>query len=52
MSTKEWKTTGETSNTWYKKQEKKEKQEVHNTLSSKSGAKCCTRKCQQSQEYE
>ena len=42
----------ESSKTWYKKQEKKEKQQVQNTLSPKSEAKHCTRKCQQSQEYE
>ena len=42
MSTKEWKTAKETSNTWYKKQEKKEEQEVQP----------CTRKCQWFQEYE
>ena len=52
MSTKEWKTAKETSNTWYKKQEKKEEQEVQNTLTLKSGAKRCPRKCQRFQEYE
>ena len=31
---------------------KKEEQEVQNTLTLKSGAKSCTRKCQQFQEYE
>ena len=37
---------------WYKKQEKKEEQEVQNTLTLKSGAKRCPRKCQRFQEYE
>ena len=52
MSTKEWKTAKETSNTWYKKQEKKEEQEVQNTLTLKSVAKFCIIKYQQFQEYE
>ena len=31
---------------------KKKEQEVQNILTLKSGAKSCTRKCQQFQEYE
>ena len=37
---------------WYKKQEKKEEQEVQNTLTLKSVAKFCIIKYQQFQEYE
>ena len=33
--------------TWYKKQEKKEEQEVQDTLTLKSGGKSYIRKCQQ-----
>ena len=40
------------SKTWHKEQEKKEEQEVQNTVTLKSGAKLCTRKCEWFEEYE
>ena len=38
--------------TWHKEQEKKEEQDVQNTVTLKSGAKLCTRKCERFEEYE